>query len=58
MARSPYGKELLVGFTLCFLTMSSFKKGDVYNCRLYVTIEIDTRVCVQVVRTILRITEG
>ena len=34
------------------------KKGDVHNCRLYVTIEIDTRVCVEVVRTILRITEG
>ena len=34
------------------------KKGDVHNCRLYVTIEIDTRVCVQVVRMILRITEG
>ena len=24
-------------------------KGDVHNCRLYVTIEIDTRVCVQIV---------
>ena len=52
MARSPYGKEPFV-----FCTMSSLNKGDVHNCRLYVTIEIDTRVCVQVVR-IIRITEG
>ena len=40
-----------------FCTMSSLNKGAVHNCRLYVTIEIDTRVCVQVVRMI-RITEG
>ena len=32
-------------------------KGDVHNCRLYVKIEIETRVCVQVVRMI-RLTEG
>ena len=57
MARSPYGKELLVRFTICFCTMSSLNKGDVHYCRLYVTIEIDTRVCVQVVR-MTRITEG
>ena len=57
MARSPYGKELLVRFTICFLYLSSLYKGDVHNCRLYVTIEIDTRVCVQVVRMI-RITDG
>ena len=56
MARSPYGKELLVLFTIFFCTVSSLNKGDVHNCRLYVTIEIDTRVCVQVVR--IRITEG
>ena len=37
--------------------MSRLYKDDVHNCRLYVTIEIDTRVCVQVVRMI-RITEG
>ena len=41
-----------------FCTMSSLNKGDVHNCRLYVTIDIDTSVCVQVVRMILRITEG
>ena len=57
MARSSYGKELLVRVTICFCTMSSLNKGDVHNCRLCVTIEIDTRVCVQVVRMI-RITEG
>ena len=58
MARSPYGKELLVRVTIyVFYTMSSLNEGDVHNCRLYVTIEIDTRVCVQVVR-IIRITEG
>ena len=28
-------------------------KGDVHNCRLYDTIEIDTRVCVQVVYELL-----
>ena len=37
--------------------LTCLNKGDIHNCRLYVTIEIDTRVCVQVVRTI-RITEG
>ena len=57
MARSSYGKELLVRVTICFCTMSSLNKGDVHNCRLCVTIEIDTRVCVQVVR-MKRITEG
>ena len=39
-----------------FCIMSSLNKGDVHNCRLCVTIEIDTRVCVQVVR-MKRITE-
>ena len=57
MARSSYGKELLVRLQYVFCTMSSLNKGDVHNCRLCVTIEIDTRVCVQVVRMI-RITEG
>ena len=57
MARSSYGKELLVRVTICFLYQSSLNKGDVHNCRLCVTIEIDTRVCMQVVRMI-RITEG
>ena len=48
MTRSPYGTDLLVRFTICFCIMSSLNKGDVHNCQLYVTIEIDTRVCVQV----------
>ena len=34
MARSSYGKELLVRVTICFCTMSSLNKGDVHNCRL------------------------
>ena len=52
------GKSCSFGLQYVFCTMSSLDKGDVHNCRLYVTIEIDTRVCVQVVRMILRITEG
>ena len=50
------GKSCWFGLQYVFCTMSSLTKGDVHNCRLYVTIEIDTRVCVQVVRMI-RITE-
>ena len=52
------GKSCLFGLQYVFCTMSSPNKGDVHNCRLYVTIEIDTRVCVKVVRTMLRITDG
>ena len=52
------GTSCSFGLQYVFLTMSSLNKGDVHNCRLYVTIEIDTMVCVQVVRMILRITEG
>ena len=51
------GKSCSFGLHYVFCTMSSLNKGDVHNCRLCVTIEIDTRVCVQVVRMI-RITEG
>ena len=51
------GKSCSFGLQYVFCTMSSLNKGDVHNCRLYVTIEIDTRVCVQVVRMI-RFTEG
>ena len=51
------GKRCSFGLQYVFCTMSSLNKGDVHNCRLSVTIEIDTRVCVQVVRMI-RITEG
>ena len=51
------GKSCSFELQYVFCTMSSLNKGDVHNCRLYVTIEIDTRVCVQVVRMI-RITEG
>ena len=47
------GKSCSFGLQYVFCTMSSLNKGDVHNCRLYVTIEIDIRVCVQVV-----ITEG
>ena len=50
------GKSCSFGLQYVFCTMSSLK-GDVHNCRLCVTIEIVTRVCVQVVRMI-RITEG
>ena len=52
---SPFGLQCV------FCTMSrennSLNKGDVYNCRLYYKQEIDTRVCVHVVRMI-RLTEG
>ena len=51
------GKSCSFGLQYVFCTMSSLNKGDVHNCRLCVTIEIDTRVCMQVVRMI-RITEG
>ena len=50
------GKSCSFGLQYVFYTMSSLNKGDVHN-RLCVTIEIDTRVCMQVVRMI-RITEG
>ena len=51
------GKSCSFGLQYVFCTMSSLNKGDVHNCRLCVTTEIDTRVCMQVVRMI-RITEG
>ena len=55
------GKSCSFGLQYVFCTMSSLNKGDVHNCWLCVTmcvtIEIDTRVYVQVVRMI-RITEG
>ena len=51
------GKSCSFGLTYVFCTMSKLNTGDVHNCRLCVTIEIDTRVCMQVVRMI-RITEG
>ena len=50
------GMSFLFGLEYVSCTMSrennSLNKGDVYNCRLYVKIEIETRVCVQVVRMI------
>ena len=51
------GKSCSFWLQYVFCTMSSLNKGDVHNCRLCVTIGIDTRVCVQVVRMI-RITEN
>ena len=51
------GKSCSFGLQYVFCTTSNHNKGDIHNCRLYATIEIDTRVCVQVVRMI-RITEG
>ena len=51
------GKSCSFGLQYVFCTMSSLNKGDVHNCRLCVTVEIDTKVCVQVVGMI-RITEG
>ena len=51
------GKSCSFGLQYFFCTMSGLNKGDVHNCRLNVTIEIDKRVCVQVVRMV-RITEG
>ena len=51
------GKSCSFGLQYVFCTMSSLNKGDVHNCLLYVTIEIATKVCVQVVRMI-SITEG
>ena len=59
MARSPCVKSCSFGLQYVFCNMSSLiasNKGDAHNCRLYVTIEIDTMVCMQVVRMI-RITE-
>ena len=50
-------KSCSFGLQYVFCTMLSLNKGNVHNCRLYVTIEMYTRVCVQVVRMI-RITEG
>ena len=51
------GKSCSFGLQYVFCTVSSLNKGDVHNCGLCVTIEIVTRVCVQVVR-VIRITEG
>ena len=34
------GKSCSFGLQYVFCTMSSLNKGDVNNCRLYVTIEI------------------
>ena len=51
------GKRCSFGLQYVFCTMSSLNKGDVHKCRLCVTIEINTWVCMQVVRMI-RITEG
>ena len=48
------GKSCLFGLQYVFCTMSSLNKGDVHTCRLYVTIEIDTRVCTQAVRMMRR----
>ena len=38
------GKSCSFGLQYIFCTISSLNKGDVHNCRLYVTIEIDTSV--------------
>ena len=46
------GKSCSFGLQYVFCTMSSLNKGDIHNCPLYVKIEIETRVCVQVVRMI------
>ena len=51
------GKSCSFGLQYVFCTMSSLNKGDVHNCRLYDTIEIDTRVCVQVVYELLEKTK-
>ena len=46
---SPLERAAHSGYNM-FSVLSSLNKGDIHNCRLYVTIEIDTRVCVQVLR--------
>ena len=50
------GKSCSLGLQYVFCTMArennSLNKGDVHNCRLYDKIEIETRVCVQMVRMI------
>ena len=46
------GKSCSFGLQYVFCTMPSLNKGDVHNCRLCVTIEINTWVCMQVVRMI------
>ena len=51
------GKSCSFGLQYVICTMSSLNKGDIHYCRLYVTIEIGTRVCMQVV-SMIRITEG
>ena len=34
------GKSCSIGLQYVFCTMSILNKGDIHNCRLYVTIEI------------------
>ena len=57
-----HGKELLIRFTIRFLYHvkrnddKSLNKVDVHNCRLYVKIEIETKVCAQM-GMIIRLTE-
>ena len=58
MARSSYGKVFYdIGSDGKVILWERAARSGYNNCRLCVTIEIDTRVCVQVVRMI-RITEG
>ena len=57
MAWSPMEKSCSFGLQYVFYIMSkkkelSLNKVDVHNCRLYVEMEIETRVGVQVVRMI------
>ena len=63
MAWSPMGKSSSFGLQYVFCTTTrenndkSLNKVDLHNCRLYVKIEIETRVCAQMVMMI-RLTEG
>ena len=58
MAWSPMGKSCSFGLQYVFCIMSrENNEVDVHNCRLYVKIEIETRVCAQMVMMI-RLAEG
>ena len=59
MAWSPMGKSCSFGlqYVFCIMSRENNDKVDVHNFRLYVEIEIETRVCAQMVMMI-RLTEG
>ena len=61
MAWSSMGKKSCLQYVFCIVSRENndkyLNKGDLHNCRLYVKIEIETRVCAQMI-IMIRIIEG